>query len=103
MLCENRKLMYAGNRHNDKHYRSLPEIHFTATDLFLKTFDRLTVCAFWSLFLFFLTAIYMIYKPVEQTHYCVEVFRISREKTVQSMCYQKIYIKVYLMHKMNHA
>ena len=46
----------------------------------------------------------MIYKPVEQTHYCVKVFfRLSREKSVQPMCYQKIYIKVYLMHKTNHA
>ena len=30
-------------------------------------------------------------------------FRLSREKSVQSMRYQKIYIKVYLMHKTNHA
>ena len=28
-----------------------------------------------------ITTIYIIYKPVEQTHYCVEVFfRLSREK-----------------------
>ena len=48
--------------------------------------------------------IYMFYKPVEQTHYCVEFFfRLSREKSVQYMRYQKIYIKVYLMHKTNHA
>ena len=32
-----------------------------------------------------------------------KVFRLSREKSVQSMCYKKIYIKVYLMHKTNHA
>ena len=41
MLSENRKLVYAGNRHNDIHYRSLPEIHFTASGFFLKIFDRL--------------------------------------------------------------
>ena len=29
--------------------------------------------------------------------------RLSREKSVKSMCYLKIYIKVYLMHKTNHA
>ena len=29
--------------------------------------------------------------------------RLSREKSVKSMCYLKILIKVYLMHKMNHA
>ena len=51
-----------------------------------------------------IATIYMIYKPVERTHYCVEFFvRLSREKSVQSMCYQKIYIKVYLMHETNHA
>ena len=41
-----RKLVYAGNRHNDIHYRSLPEIHFTASGFFLKTFDRLCVFVF---------------------------------------------------------
>ena len=30
-------------------------------------------------------------------------FKLSREKSVKSLCYQKIYIKVYLMHKTNHA
>ena len=50
MLSENRKLAYAGNRYNDINYRSLPEIYFTASGFFLKTFDRL--CAFLSLFLF---------------------------------------------------
>ena len=45
-----------------------------------------------------------IYKPVEQTHYCVEVFfRLSREKSLKSMCYLNVYIKVYFMQKMNHA
>ena len=35
---------------------------------------------------------------------CVDVFlRLSREKSVKSVCYLKIYIKVYLMHKTNHA
>ena len=29
--------------------------------------------------------------------------RLSREKSVKSMCYLKIYIKVYLIHKANHA
>ena len=41
-----RKLVCAGNRHNDIHYRSLPEIHFTASGFFLKTFDRLCVFVF---------------------------------------------------------
>ena len=51
-----RKLVYAGNRHNDIHYRSLPEIHFTASRFFLKTFDRLCIfvfVSFWSFFFFF--------------------------------------------------
>ena len=30
-------------------------------------------------------------------------FKLSREKSVKSLCYQKIYIKVYLMHKTNHG
>ena len=34
---------------------------------------------------------------------CRSVFRLSREKSVKSMCYLKIYIKVYLMLKTNHA
>ena len=35
---------------------------------------------------------------------CVGVFlRISREKSVKSVRFLKIYIKVYLMHKTNHA
>ena len=46
MMSENRKLVYAGNRHNDIHYRSVPEIHFTASGFFLKTFDRLCVSVF---------------------------------------------------------
>ena len=37
-----------------------------------------------------------IYKPVEQIH-CVEVFTDYHMKRA-SMCYLKIYIKVYLMH-----
>ena len=48
-----RKLVYAGNRHNDIHYRSLPEIHFTASGFFLKTFDRLCVFVFVSFRSFF--------------------------------------------------
>ena len=51
MISENRKLVSAGNRYNDIHYRSLPEIHFTASGFFLKTFDRLCVfvfVSFWS-------------------------------------------------------
>ena len=47
-----RKLVYAGNRHNERHYHSLPEIHFTATGFFLKTFDRLCVCLCFFLVLF---------------------------------------------------
>ena len=34
---------------------------------------------------------------------CRSVLRLSREKSVKSMCYLKIYMKVYLMHKTNHA
>ena len=34
---------------------------------------------------------------------CRSCLRLSREKSVKSMCYLKIYIKVYLMHKTNHA
>ena len=58
-----------------------------------------------------------IYKPIEQTHYCVDVFffcfffffvfffRLYRKNSVRvkCMCYLKIYIKVYLIHKTNHA
>ena len=29
--------------------------------------------------------------------------RLSREKSVKSMCYLKVYIKVYLIHKTYHA
>ena len=37
-----------------------------------------------------------VYKPVDQAHYCVEgfFFRLSRERSVKSMCYVKIYINV---------
>ena len=59
MLSENRKLVYAGNRHNNIHYRSLPEIHFTASGFFVKTFDRLCVFVFVSFWYFF----------CESTHY----------------------------------
>ena len=45
----------------------------------------------------------MIYKTVDKHIFVSKFFRLSREKSVQSMCYQKIYIKVYLMHKTNHA
>ena len=34
---------------------------------------------------------------------CRSFLRLSREKSVKSMCYLKNYIKVYLMHKTNHA
>ena len=50
MLSEKRKLVYAGNRHNDINYRSLPEIHFTASGFFLKTFERLCVFVLVSFF-----------------------------------------------------
>ena len=40
-----------------------------------------------------------IYEPqVKQTHFCVGFYRLSREKSVKSMCYLKNYITVYLMH-----
>ena len=45
----------------------------------------------------------MIYKPIEQHFIVSKFFRLSRKKSDQSMCYQKIYIKVYLMHKTNHV
>ena len=105
MLSENRKLRYAGNRYNDIHYRSLPEIHFTASGFFLKTFDCLCLFVFVSFWSFFfanlhimksrknktkkkqktkkniqITTIYMMYKPVKQTHYCVKVFLIITRK-----------------------
>ena len=35
--------------------------------------------------------------------YLRRFLRLSREKSVKSMCYLKIYIKVHLMHKTNHA
>ena len=54
-----RKLVYAGNRHNGIHYRSLPVIHFTASGFFLKTFDCLCVIVFVSFWSFF----------CESTHY----------------------------------
>ena len=34
---------------------------------------------------------------------CRSFFRLSPEKSVKSMCYLQIYIKVYIMHKTNHA
>ena len=67
MLSENRKLVYAGNRHNDIHYRSLPKIHFTASGVFLKTFDRFVrfcLCDFVSIFFFF-----FFFFVCESTHY----------------------------------
>ena len=36
MLSENRKLVNVGNRYNNIHYRSLPEVHFTASGFFPK-------------------------------------------------------------------
>ena len=50
-----------------------------------------------------ITTIYMIYKPVEQTHYCVESFTAYHVKRAYSLCVikkkkkkkkKKIYIKV---------
>ena len=43
------------------------------------------------------TTIYFLRLPVSN------FLRLSREKSVKSMCYLKIYIKVYLMNKTNHA
>ena len=34
---------------------------------------------------------------------CQSFLRLSHEKSVKAMCYLKIYIKVYLRHKTNHA
>ena len=34
---------------------------------------------------------------------CRSLLILSREKSIKSMCYQNIYINVYLMHKTNHA
>ena len=88
MLSENRKLVYAGKRYNDIHYRSLKYCF----RIFPKDFDRLCIVffvSFWSFFFFAslhivksrkksikITTIYLIYKPVEQTYFCVEVFQI---------------------------
>ena len=104
MLSENRKLVYAGNRHND--------IHYLKCILLFQTFpkDIGPFVLFLFLFLFGLffesahyekqeknikkkkkkkknikrTTIYMIYKQVEQTDYCVEAFQIImwKEHTV---------------------
>ena len=54
MLSENRKLVNAGNRYNDIHYRSLPEIHFTALGFF---FVRFCLCFF------------LVFFFCESTHY----------------------------------
>ena len=97
--------------------RSLPEIHFTVSGFFLKTFDRLFVfvfVSFWSFFFFL--RVFTLWKAEKKNkqkkkkkkrwnkHIILsKFFRLSRVKSVQSMCYQKIYIKVYLMHKPNHA
>ena len=56
MLSGNRKLVYAGNRYNDIHYRLLPEINCTASGFFQKTFDCLCVLSLFlfGLFFFFL-------------------------------------------------
>ena len=91
MLSENRKLVYAGNKYNEIHYRSLPKIHFTASGFFLKMFDRL--CVF--------VCFFLVFKHIIVSKF----FRLSREKSAKSMCYLKIYIKVYmyLMHKTNHT
>ena len=64
MLSENRKLVYAGNRHSDIHYRSLPDIHFTASGFFLKAFDRLCVFVFVSVWSIFFSSFFC-----ESTHY----------------------------------
>ena len=97
----------------------LPEIHFTASGFFLKIFDRLCACifvSFWSCFFAKLKQ-KKHEKQKKQQHknnnnsltgrtntlFCRFVFRLSREKSVKSMCYLKIYIKVYLMHKVNHV
>ena len=37
------------------------------------------------------------------TYLCRSFLRLLCEKSVKSMCYLKIYVKVYLMHKTNHA
>ena len=40
----------------------------------------------------------IIHEPVEQTHYCVKVITDYHLKRALSLCYRKIYIKVYLIH-----
>ena len=73
MLSENRKLVYAGNRHNHIHYRLPPEIHFTTSGFFLKIFDLLSVfvfvsfCSFFFFFFFFLR-IYIMKSRKKKTH-----------------------------------
>ena len=97
----------------------IPEIHFIASGFFLKFFDRLCVfvfVTFWSFFFFFFFFFLLLFM-CEFTHYekhlqtgrinallCLSFFfRLSHKNSVKSMCYLKIYIKVYLMHKANHA
>ena len=93
--------------HNDIHYRSLPEIHFTASGFFLKTFDCLCVFVFVSFWSFFFLRAYTLWKAGKKkqkhkndnnlhdlqtgrtnTLLCRSFFRLSREKSIQSMCYQ---------------
>ena len=89
MLSENRKLVYADGRYNDS---TLLCAYLKSILLFQDFFLRfLTVCAFLSWFLFGLVFLFCaslhimksrkkttlnitIYAPVEQKHYCVEVF-----------------------------
>ena len=103
-----------------------PEIHFTASGFFLKIFDHLCVfvfVSFWSFFFFFERESLHIMKAEKDkkkkkkkkknnnnlqtgranTLLCQSVFKLSREKSVKSMCYLKIYIKMYLTNKTNHA
>ena len=144
MLSENRKLVYAGNRHNGIHYRSLPEIHFTASGFFLKTFDRLCVFVFVSflVFFFFFASLHRKQNKAENNNnkkqkkkkkkkqpknkkkkkknhknnnlhdlqtgrtntLLCRSFSDYHVKRAYSLCViKKICIKVYLMHKTNHA
>ena len=103
MLSEYRKLVYADDRYNDNTlscaYRK--SIFLLLPDFFLKIFYCFCVFvfvfdSFWSYFFFvvvFCESTYcekqekeIIYEPVEQRHYSVEVFTDYHVKRAFSLC-----------------
>ena len=79
-----------------------PEIHFNASGFFVKIFDCLFVfvfVCFWSSFSFFFFFFFFffaskttlkitVYEPVE-LHIIVYFSRLSRDKSIKSVCYLK--------------